>query len=528
MDATQSRIPRHLRLLFVALIAVVLPFVPTTPASAAGPLSLTVTAPTGGTTWLSSTTHSITWNATGPTGNVKIELLDDTSGAVVSTIKSSVAMSALTYAWTVPATLATGTYTVLITSISAPRNFAESGTLTIARPTITVTGPAATGTETYGTGTTQTVSWSTTSGGNVKVELLKGTTVAQVIKASTPATPSSLSWTVPATLAPATTYKVRVTSLANTTVSGTSSSTFGITVPALSVSSPGAVASTTYAAGSPVSIAWTTAAPGNVKIELLKGTAIAQVIKASVSASAGSPVSWTPPLTLAASAASTYNYSIRITSLTNGAIKASTPNTFAISLPTIAVTGPGASSTETYSTGAATTITWSTAATGNVKIELLKGNTVKLVIKASQAATPGTLAWTPPQSLVAGSDYKIKITSLSNSTIVGTSPAAFSITVPSLVLNAPGGGASSMARGSSQAITWTAGANFTGNVKIELLRSNNTVAQIITSTTAGTAQTFTWTVPNTAAYVASGYKIRITSTLNTAITDTYSGTFSIT
>jgi len=63
------------------------------------------------------------------------------------------------------------------------------------------------------------------------------------------------------------------------------------------------------------------------------------------------------------------------------------------------------------------TISWTSSdLTGNIKIELIKGSAVNQTIVAS-TANSGTYTWALPNNLVAGTDYKIRISSVTNTSI---------------------------------------------------------------------------------------------------------------
>ncbi len=97
----------------------------------------------------------------------------------------------------------TGKATATITEASVPDS-------------LTVTAPN--GGENWKRGTTQTITWGTagtSQAANVKIELLKGTSVNRVIASSTP-NDGSYSWTIPGNQATATNYKIRITSVGHT------------------------------------------------------------------------------------------------------------------------------------------------------------------------------------------------------------------------------------------------------------------------------------------------------------------------
>ncbi len=73
-------------------------------------------------------------------------------------------------------------------------------------------------------------------------------------------------------------------------------------------------------------------------------------------------------------------------------------------------------------------ISWTNNYPGNVKIELYEGNNLNQVIETT-TENDGAYDWTIPSDLAAGTDYKIKITSVDNSEIVSQS-SSFEITRP--------------------------------------------------------------------------------------------------
>jgi alpha-tubulin suppressor-like RCC1 family protein len=94
----------------------------------------------------------------------------------------------------------------------------------------------------------------------------------------------------------------------------------------------------------------------------------------------------------------------------------------------ITVVSPAASTN--VSRGVDFQITWTSQnITGNVKIELYKASSLLSVISSS-ASNSGSFTWAVPPSLAAASDYTVKITSLSDTSVSGTS-GVFSIVTSS-------------------------------------------------------------------------------------------------
>ena len=93
-------------------------------------------------------------------------------------------------------------------------------------------------------------------------------------------------------------------------------------------------------------------------------------------------------------------------------------------VPAIAVTVPNGG--ENWAAGSTQTIEWTDNIEENVKIELLKGGSFNSTIAASTPST-GSYSWTIPADQAAGTDYKVKITSVTSSIVSDMSDADFSI-----------------------------------------------------------------------------------------------------
>ncbi len=197
---------------------------------------------------------------------------------------------------------------------------------------------------------------------------------------------------------------------------------------------------------------------------------------------------------------------------------------------TIAVNSPDGS--ESWQAGATQTIRW--AYSGNpgsyVKIELLKGSSVVSTI-TSYAPTgtngSGSYNWLIPSTQASGSDYRIRVTSTSSSSLTDTSNGDFSILGPTITVTSPNGAESWLA-GATQTIRWA----YTGDpgyyVKIELLKGSSVVSTVTSYASKGTngSGSYNWLIPSTQAS-GSDYRIRVTSTSSSSLTDTSNGDFSI-
>jgi PKD repeat protein/peptidoglycan/xylan/chitin deacetylase (PgdA/CDA1 family) len=197
------------------------------------PPLITVTSPNGGETWVEGNIPVITWTSVGITGSdVRIELIGD--GEIIHTISPSTPDEGIYTIWTVPATIASGTdYRIRVTSASNPlyNDTSDNPFTIIAGPppvSLTVTSPN--GSETWSGGTTPTITWGSVGnpGSNVKIELLKGVLSVRNISVITANDGSFASWTVPATIASGTDYRIRITSTSNPLYTDTSDNPFTI------------------------------------------------------------------------------------------------------------------------------------------------------------------------------------------------------------------------------------------------------------------------------------------------------------
>ncbi len=170
---------------------------------------------------------------------------------------------------------------------------------------------------------------------------------------------------------------------------------------------------------------------------------------------------------------------------------------------------------ERWSRGTTKRIKWSYTGNGAyVKLELLKSGLLNRVIN-SYTPNDGSYDWyiSPYQSL--GSDYKIRITSTSNSAIKDTSNNNFAISNPYIIVISPNGG-ENWQRGTTRTISWKKDGNVGPYIKIQLYKSG-ILKNTISSSTLNDGS-YSWTVP-WSLLLGSDYKIKITSTSNSIYYD---------
>jgi hypothetical protein len=190
-----------------------------------GNLSILVTNPNGGENWQVGGVYNISWTSSG-ISNVKIEYTTD-NGTSWTTILSTFAAGAGSYAWTVPNTPSTQCK-VRISESGNPSLFDMSDnvfTISTSSQSVLVTNPN--GGETWQVGSVQNITWNSSGITNVKIEYTtnNGTSWITII-ASYPASAGSYPWAVPNN--PSTQCKVRISDSGNASLSDISDNAFTI------------------------------------------------------------------------------------------------------------------------------------------------------------------------------------------------------------------------------------------------------------------------------------------------------------
>ncbi len=289
-------------------------------------------------------------------------------------------------------------------------------------PTITVVSPN--GGETWYNGETHTITWSSQNHqGNVKIDLYRGNTYQSTIISGT-SDDGSFTWTIPTNLAESNQYRIKITSLSDGNVSDFSDSYFTIKnkpKPTITVTNPNG--GEIWYFGESKTISWTSNDhQGNVKIELFQGTNNYRTIISGTSDDGN--YTWTVPSSYAESS----QYRIKITSLSDGNVSDFSDSYFTIknkANPEITVTRPNGG--EIWHIGEANTISWASKdIQGNVKIELFRGSSYYTTISSS-TSNDGSFVWSIPTNLSESSQYRVKISSLNNTSVYDFSDNYFTI-----------------------------------------------------------------------------------------------------
>ncbi|MGE5340982.1 MAG: lectin like domain-containing protein [Candidatus Omnitrophota bacterium] len=250
---------------------------------------------------------------------------------------------------------------------------------------------------------------------------------------------------------------------------------------------------------------------GNVKIEYTRDNGNTWT-SVNASASNTGSYSWVIPNAPATQC------KVRVTSLSNGSLLDVSNAVFSIVRPSITVTSPNGG--EQWYVGTTHPITWTSGGvSGNVKIEYSRNNGSTWILINASTANTGSYSWVVPNA--PATQCKVRVTSVSNGTILDTSNAVFSILRPTITVTSPNGGESWVV-GTTHSITWTS-VGLTGYVKIEYTKDNGTT-WIIVSASRSNSGSHSWLVPNT---VSSLCKIRISSVSISGASDTSNSVFTI-
>ncbi|MEJ2195947.1 MAG: Ser-Thr-rich GPI-anchored membrane family protein, partial [Ignavibacteriaceae bacterium] len=316
-------------------------------------------------------------------------------------------------------------------------------------------------------------------------------------------------WKIPADIPNASDYKIKITSIDQSAIYDFSNSTFTIYTGSVTVTSPKGGES--WQAGTSQNIEWTDNIPEDITIDLYKGGSFHSIIS-TPTASDGSK-SWDIPFALESGS----DYKVKITSAENDSLFDFSDDNFTIVGNQITVTSPNGG--EDWQVGKSQIITWEDNLTGNVEIQLYKGDIFNSSITNS-TQSDGLYTWNISSTLVQGSDYRIRIPSVDDGNVFDFSDSVFTLS-NDIRVTLPNGGESWQA-GTAHNITWDD--NISGNVRIELYKDSLKVSDITRTTESDGA--YNWNIPLT-TIAGSDYKVKIRNVDNAAVFDFSDSEFEI-
>jgi hypothetical protein len=440
---------------------------------------------------------------------VKIELYQGDE-SLVSPIVSSIE-SISPYTWIVPESgLAEGIdYKIKISSVDQPELYDMSNSnFSISEGSITIAFPNDDNVR-LDAGEQYTVTWTDNVSGDVKIELLRNGAEHSTIIESTPSD-GSKNWDIPFDIESDTTYKIKITSLDNENIFDFSDNNFTIVGFSVAVLTPNG--GENLFTGSSTPITWISNLTGNVEIKLFKDGDFHSIITGSTS-NDGS-YSWN----ISSSITTDSDYRIKIASTTDEGISDTSDSEFSIINNHISVTSPNGG--ENWLIGSTQEITWSDDISGDVKIELMRADTLYSNIVGATSSS-GTYSWEDFTGVTPGDNYRIRITSIQLPALFDISNSDFRLFSGDITVSSPNGSEIWQA-GSAQTIFWID--NISGDVTIELYKAD-TLHSIISGPTSSDGAK-DWQVPFD---LESGddYKVKITSVENSEIFDYSDANFSI-
>ncbi len=264
--------------------------------------------------------------------------------------------------------------------------------------------------------------------------------------------------------------------------------------------------------GASNNITWTSSNITNVKIEVTTDNGTNwNVVIANTNASSGS-YSWLVNYGPSA------NCKIRISDISDSTINDLSENTFTIYEKLITLTSPNGG--ESWKVGSQHNITWTSNHVTNVTIFYqTSGTGYWTQIADNIPADGGSYSWTIPNT--ASTTCKVQIWADGDDGYIDESDNTFTIYQPTVNLAGPNGGEDWQV-GSSHNINWTS--NNVTNVKLEYTTNNGTNWITITGSTAASAASYIWTIPNSPS---ANCKVRISDADDASINDLSDAVFII-
>ncbi len=365
--------------------------------------TLTVNSPGNGETLNVGTSTPINWSSANLAGNVKIELYQIST--LVATLSANTANDG-SQSVLVPNVPNGSNYRIKITSINTPSIDDWGGYFSISNPTITVSNPTAG--STYSSASTVNVTWTSSTSGNMKIDLYKGSTLVATLDNST-ADDGSRVVTLPTVNTTASDYRIRVSNIASGIYDD--SGMFEITAANIfEVTSPSA--NDVFSGGDFTTVTWNSSYTGSVRINLRKGNSFVSTLKVSTADDG----SYSVQLPVVATTGNDYH--IKLINREDGSVFDLGDNFTITASDNITVTSP--TTGDIFFDGDPINVLWSTNIGGSVAINLFKNGTHVANLKAV-TANDQSESLTLPSGLVAGNDYVIRVSSVTNTSVMDDS-----------------------------------------------------------------------------------------------------------
>jgi len=472
--------------------------------------TLAVLAPVSGDTWYIETTHTVRWSTVGIKGTVNVELSRN-GGATweLLAVNADNSQAVGTFDWKVtgPASSSLSGARIRVSSVVDPTQFGLSDVFSIKEMHVKVTSPN--GGEVFGVGSTQTITWDPQDIiGTVDISLSVDGGETFIPLFSDQPNGGTATWVVGNTVTAGALIRVKAHDYLAADESDT---VFSIIQPSMSVVSP--AGGEELRVGQAATLKWTSeGVPGRVRLDLSRDGGNTWETLFASTANDGSE-QWNP-----VTGPDTSNAVLRVTSLDNASVTASSMSSFSIVTPTITVTSPNGG--QRWFTGSVQPITWSAKGfDGGVRIELTRDGGTTWEILFDRTENDGLQEWLT--SGVNASAARIRITALGQPQVTDQSDGPFSIATPTVSVGAPNGGQTWLL-GTTQTVTWHS-VGVIGGIDIELsLDNGSTWAPLKTNVANDGSEA--WDVSGA---VSTSARIRVSSHDRPEIADVSDKPFSI-
>ena len=367
--------------------------------------SISVISPSSGSSLTVGSSMAVTWTSQNVTGNITLELYKD--DAFVSTLATNITNDGV-QSILVPNVADGNDYRIKASSTNNSSLNDFSDLFTINNPGITLLSP--TSGASFTSGDILDVQWNSVGiTGSVKIELFKGGQFVSALENVTN-NDGNESVTLPTVTTTANDYSIKVTSLVNPAFNDTSGS-FEIAVQQVfEITNP--IGGETFGSTSYIDVQWISTYDGLLRMELYKANTLVTTL-ASTTSNDGTQTVQLPAVNSTSS-----DYSIKLIYKNDTSIF-DFSNTFTISQAEV-ITVLSPTSNDIFYTDNPISINWNSNFGGNVKIELFENGTLMSVFSSS-TPNDNSETFTIPASLTGGNSCIVKITSLTNPAVSGSS-----------------------------------------------------------------------------------------------------------
>ncbi len=474
-----------------------------------GEQSIQVVSPNGDEVWTAGSNQFIRW-ASFNVENVKIEFTTN-NGVSWNLITNSVPSSGV-YNWASIPAIPSANCKVRISDAADgyPSDVSDATFSIVLQSALTVLSPN--GGESWTSGTSQNITWTSTNVSDVKIELSTNNGANWTTIAENTPSDGLFEWVVPSVSSSL--CRIRITDRGESQVSDISDDNFTInqTLQGIVVTSPNG--GEAWESGTSQNITWNSSGVANVKIEYTINNGVNWNVITNSTPSNGFYI-WNPiPNTPST------NCRVRITDIANSYTDQSDELFTIAPEPSIVVTSPNGG--EVWLAGTTQIIKWTSENVENVKIEFTSNGGASWTLVEQSAASTGSYSWTVPS--INSELCKVRISDALDGAPSDLSDGYFAISteaVQNITVTSPNGG-EVWESGTSRNITWTS----TGitNVKIEFT-TNNGVSWSTLTASVPSSGFYIWNqIPNTPS---TNCKVRISDAANNNIFDESNDVFTI-